>query len=111
LTALRPWLPWYRTQAWRSRAQHQLQIEPLCRMCGAEGYVESARVADHIEDHKGDPEKFWRGALQSLCFRHHNSKTRLSDIERRTGKRPLRRGADASGIPTDPAHPWRTEAS
>ena len=42
-------------------------------MCLAEGIVCAAVVADHIEPHRGDVERFWRGALQSLCNPHHNA--------------------------------------
>jgi hypothetical protein len=36
-------------------------------MCLSEGKIVAARIADHIEPHRGDPIKFWTGALQSLC--------------------------------------------
>jgi len=67
------WRAWYGTQRWRKRAKHQLTIEPLCRMCAAEGIIRPARHADHIVPHRGDYELFWFGALQSLCDPHHNS--------------------------------------
>jgi len=51
---------------WHRRARYQLQHEPLCAMCLAEGKVVAARIADHIEPHKGDPVKFWNSKLQSL---------------------------------------------
>jgi 5-methylcytosine-specific restriction enzyme A len=43
---------------WHRRARRQLQKEPLCAMCLAEGKVIAARVADHIEPHHNDPVKF-----------------------------------------------------
>lgn len=42
-------------------------------MCQAEGRVTAASVADHVEQHRGDPVRFWQGALQSLCAPHHDS--------------------------------------
>jgi hypothetical protein len=104
------YLKWYGTQAWRRKAQRQLAKETLCRICRAQGRLEAARVADHVEDHKGNREKFWRGELQSLCIYHHNSKTRLDDAGRKSGKIRLQKGADTNGIPLDPRHPWRQEA-
>jgi len=55
--------------AWHRRARFQLQREPLCAMCLAEGKVVAARIADHIEPHHDDPIRFWNGKLQSLCAR------------------------------------------
>jgi hypothetical protein len=55
--------------AWHRRARFQLQREPLCAMCLAEGKVVAARIADHIEPHHNDPIRFWNGKLQSLCAR------------------------------------------
>jgi 5-methylcytosine-specific restriction protein A len=107
----RPWLPWYGTQRWRRRAAAQLAREPRCQMCLAEGKVTTARVADHIEDHKGDWHAFWRGELQSLCFAHHNAKTRLTETERRTGRIQLQRGADERGWPLDRRHSWWQEST
>ena len=52
----------------------QLQREPLCHMCKAEGRTEAATVANHTKAHKGDPELFWDETnLDSLCKRHHDS--------------------------------------
>lgn len=42
-------------------------------MCEAEGQTTAATVCDHIDPHKGDPDKFWNGPFQSLCKRHHDS--------------------------------------
>jgi 5-methylcytosine-specific restriction enzyme A len=55
--------------AWHCRARFQLQREPLCAMCLAEGKVVAARIADQIEPHHNDPIKVWNGKLQSLCAR------------------------------------------
>jgi hypothetical protein len=79
-------------------------------MCRAEGRVKAARIADHVEDHKGDPVKFWQGELQSLCTSHHNQKTRLDDAARRSGRARIWRGATVSGQPSDPNHPWNLPA-
>jgi hypothetical protein len=56
----------YDTKRWANLRRHQLQIEPLCRMCAAQGRTTSATIADHVERHGHDVNKFWRGKLQSL---------------------------------------------
>ena len=68
-------------------------------MCATLGVVKKGWIADHIEPHRGDFEKFWRGKLQTLCGPHHDStkqKHEKSDAI----------GCDASGLPTNPQHPW-----
>lgn len=68
-------------------------------MCKAQDRITIATVCDHIEQHHGDPIKFWSGPFQSLCKPHHDS-TKQS-IERK--------GFDSSvgedGWPTDAKHP------
>lgn len=65
---------WYDLQHWRRRRRHQLQIEPLCAQCAKAGRITPATVADHIEAHKGDWNKFRLGKLQSLCADCHKRK-------------------------------------
>jgi len=48
-----------------------MQRHPLCCMCMQDGKVQEAKIADHIQPHRGDPDLFWNGKLQSLCRRHH----------------------------------------
>ena len=95
----------YNSRAWRRRSRHQLTIEPLCRYCLTQERTTPATVADHIEPHRGDPERFWHGELQSLCESCHNG---IKQQLERTGKL---RGCDASGVPLDPTHPWREAAT
>lgn len=64
---------WYWSARWRKISKHQLAIEPCCRMCAAQGQTTQAKIADHIVPHKGDPDLFWYGELQSLCQSHHSS--------------------------------------
>jgi 5-methylcytosine-specific restriction endonuclease McrA len=72
---------------------------PLCKMCEAKGLVVAAEVADHVEPHKGDLQKFWLGELQSLCSNCHNANKQ--QIEKRGYDTAI--GED--GWPTDPKHP------
>lgn len=62
-----PWRHWYWTTAWRKKAKAQLLDEPLCAYCLREGRITPATVADHVKPHRGDPDLFWNGELQSLC--------------------------------------------
>lgn len=65
------WDSWYKTGRWQRIRRRQLETEPVCRMCLPQPVL--ATVCDHIEPHRGDPQKFWRGPFQSLCAPHHNS--------------------------------------
>lgn len=93
---------WYWTTRWRKRAKAHLDAEPLCRMCMATGHVTPATVADHIVEHKGDPDLFWNGALQSLCATHHSS------TKAREERRGYAIGSSVDGAPLDPGHPWHS---
>ena len=68
---------WYKTARWQKRRAAQLAAEPLCASCAKHGRVTVATVADHVEPHNGDYDKFWYGRLQSLCdqapWRCHSS--------------------------------------
>lgn len=63
----------YNNERWEAIRTHQLQIEPLCRMCKDQGEYNPATVCDHIEPHKGNWTKFWSGPFQSLCSTCHSS--------------------------------------
>ena len=57
----------YNHRRWRRRRRYQLALEPLCQRCKAVNLARLADVVHHIEDHGGDPIKFWYGKLESLC--------------------------------------------
>jgi hypothetical protein len=69
-------------------------------MCLQTGRLTAATVADHIEPHRGDPVKFWKGELQSLCDTCHNA---IKQVQEKTG---VLRGSDIDGMPLDPNHHW-----
>ena len=75
-------------------------MAPLCALCDRRGRITAATVADHIEPHHGDPDAFWTGKLQSLCKSCHDG---AKQAEESGG---YMRGADESGMPLDPKHPW-----
>lgn len=85
---------WYGKQAWKNRRAVQLSRNPLCIMCQELGRAEPATVADHIVPHRGCP-KLFRGELQSLCRRCHDSvKAREENAGRLIGH-------NADGSPRD----------
>ena len=90
---------WYGTQIWKTKRAHQLRIEPLCRLCKAQGKVEPATIADHDPPHEGDYNKFILGPLRSLCAACHDA---LQGFTHRGYSRDI--GVD--GYPVDPKHPF-----
>jgi 5-methylcytosine-specific restriction endonuclease McrA len=55
----------YDTKRWERIAHHQLQKEPLCRVCTAQGRVSIAEEVDHIIPHRGNERAIlvWRIAI------------------------------------------------
>ena len=89
------------TQLWKNRRAHQLQIEPLCRLCLDRGDVTPATVADHIEPHKGNYNAFVLGpAEEPLCAPAMMVCNRASNAE------ATRRAIGVDGYPVDRAHPF-----
>ena len=64
---------WYSLQQWKNRRAYQLLVEPLCRLCMEQGRITGATVADYIEPHLGDYNKFVLGELRSLCAPCHDA--------------------------------------
>lgn len=78
----------YKTRQWLTLRQIQLSKYPLCVGCSAEGYVMAATTVDHLFPwtHIGET-AFFINKFQSLCNRHHATKTQLEQhgIYRRFG--------------------------
>jgi 5-methylcytosine-specific restriction protein A len=96
----------YRQARWRGphgRRAQQLQKQPLCEMCLKAKRLTPATVADHVIPHRGDPDQFWQGELQSLCdawpYRCHS---KVKQSEERLGY-SAEVGDD--GWPLDPMAP------
>jgi len=68
----------YNTRRWKRIRARQLTKEPWCADCLKQNIYTLATDCDHIEPHRGDPVKFFKGPFQSLCHSHHSQKT---DIE------------------------------
>lgn len=65
---------------WQKERALYLQENPMCVMCKAEGKLKIAKVVDHKVAHCGDPTLFWdRNNWQSMCKKHHDSKTAKTD--------------------------------
>ena len=80
------WRWMYRTKTWTDDLRpNQLLDEPFCRECAKQGKRVYATDVDHVEDHKGDWEKFCdRANLQSLCHSCHSRKTAAELWQKRT---------------------------
>jgi 5-methylcytosine-specific restriction enzyme A len=89
----------YDSARWKRVRKHQLQSSPFCKFCMEHGRATVATICDHVEPHKGDINKFWLGALQSLCLHCHLTAKR--DIE----ERGYRRDIGFDGWPLDRRHP------
>lgn len=66
------------TWRWRkwSRAFLARPENALCAICRRAGRRSASTVVDHIEPHRGDPEKFWDATnWQGVCAPCHNRKT------------------------------------
>jgi 5-methylcytosine-specific restriction enzyme A len=89
----------YNSAFWKRRRRLQLKHHPLCAFCLARGEAVPAKVADHVVKHDGDPERFYCGALQSLCWPCHERRKKAIEA----------RGYDPTigldGYPIDPFHP------
>jgi hypothetical protein len=87
---------------WNKMAKHQLKLYPLCKLCLDKNLLVAARVADHIEPHKGNQNKFWFGKLQSLCFECHNL------TKRQVESHGFFDEIGEDGFPVDLNHPFNT---
>jgi hypothetical protein len=94
------WQFLYNSAHWRRRRALQLREHPLCRFClEGRGLVVPAEVADHVEPHHGDPNRFFCGDLQSLCRPCHDIRKRFIESN---GYDPI---VGLDGWPIDRLHP------
>jgi 5-methylcytosine-specific restriction enzyme A len=89
---------WYSLQRWRTRAKHQLRVDPLCCLCRAKGEITPATVADHVPAHKGDYNLFLTGPIRSLCKACHDG---LSGLHKGYSL-----AISEDGYPLDERHPF-----
>lgn len=91
----------YNNKRWRDKRKAQLREHPLCEMCEEAGRATVASIADHVEPHRGDEEKFWSGALQSLCPPCHDGPKKMYEMSGKVC------GCSADGMPLDRNHHWK----
>lgn len=84
------WRKLYKTARWQ-RLRWSVLVRDLftCQLCGHIEADTSQLVADHVEPHGGNEEKFWNGPLQTLCKRCHDGLKRgLEKSDKRASYRP-----------------------
>ncbi len=70
----------YQKVGWRVRRAGKLKMNPLCEECQREGRHVVGNVVDHIIPRSmGGADYDWNN-LQTLCYEHHNKKTRLEQL-------------------------------
>ncbi|MGY2732799.1 HNH endonuclease signature motif containing protein [Sphingomonas sp. UYP23] len=91
-----------RGRAGQAQRKRRLEAEPLCRICSERSLVTAATVPDHITPLAlGGSDDDTN--IRCLCQPCHDEVT-AEQFGRTRGKGLG--GCDASGRPTDPAHPW-----
>lgn len=91
-----------RGRAGQEQRKRRLQAEPLCRDCADKGIVTAATVPDHIKPlAQGGADT--DDNIRCLCQPCHAIRTAEQfGHDRRAGLA----ACDATGMPTDPTHPW-----
>jgi hypothetical protein len=95
---------WYSLALWRGDRglrDQQLNREPLCERCKAQGIITAATVVNHRRPHRGDWALFVDPANhESVCKDHHDT------LVQREEARGHAIGTGLDGRPVDPEHPW-----
>lgn len=103
----------YNTARWKRLRTLKLHSTPTCEPCKAAGQLIIANTVDHIVAiSAGGPAFPPLDQLTSCCTSCHSIKTARgpeAGAVRSTRKVQPRKGCDASGNPTDPAHPWHVK--
>ena len=94
----------YNNRKWRRRRAVQLKVEPLCRICQAQGRIEPAVEVDHIKPHRGDANEFFCGEIQSLCRKCHRAKT-IDEQRQKRGRWAKGWAVGVDGMPVSRDHP------
>lgn len=104
--------PFYQRAAWRRFRTAVLRLRPVCETAGC-GIT--ATNVDHIVPRRRGGADLDAANVQALCASCHSAKTAIHDggfgRPGRPGARIRLSGCDATGMPRDPAHPWRTRAA
>jgi hypothetical protein len=89
----------YKTARWALRRKRQLYQQPLCERCSRRGRVVVATVAHHRIEHKGNPDLFFGGELESLCKLCHDGEAQQQE------RKGYATTIGSDGWPIDPMHP------
>jgi hypothetical protein len=92
----------YDSAQWDKLRKYQLMQRPLCQLCSDKGLVQEAHHVHHLEQHHGDPVKFFFGNIISVCDRCHDTTIRQQE----RGRYKCSTEINANGEPVDPNHPW-----
>lgn len=91
-----------RGRAGVEQRKRRLAAEPICRLCFECGIIEPSTVPDHIKPlAQGGTDD--DSNIRCLCDQCHKAVTAEQFGH---GRRAGLGACDASGMPTDPAHPW-----
>ncbi|MCI1143158.1 HNH endonuclease [Sphingomonas sp. WKB10] len=91
-----------RGRAGVEQRKRRLAAEPICRLCIERGIIEPSTVPDHIKPlAQGGTDD--DSNIRCLCDRCHKA---VTADQFGHGRRAGLGACDASGMPTDPAHPW-----
>jgi len=81
------WHRWYKTRRWARIRWAQLTTDLFCcRMCKRAEADTSKLVCDHVEPHRGDPQRFWTGPFQTLCESCHSKVKQAEEEAARRGQ-------------------------
>ena len=79
-----------------------------CVVCGADVSASGAARSDHIVSVDERPDlALVASNIRTLCVEHDNQAHREKGHGKERDARFVVRDVDASGMPLDPAHPWR----
>lgn len=104
--------PFYTSATWLAARRDALHRAD--RRCQQPGCGARASVVDHIRPRRAGGAPFDPANLRALCWRHHSTKTAARDGgfgNARSAEAAPILAVDASGVPLDPAHPWRVAAT
>jgi 5-methylcytosine-specific restriction enzyme A len=85
-----PWRACYKTARWQAlRWSILVRDHFTCQRteCRRSESDTSQLVCDHIEPHRGDWERFWKGPFQTLCKRCHDSEKQREEQADRMASR------------------------
>jgi hypothetical protein len=68
----------YQTKQWKGTRNHHIRSHPICKQCKEEdGRIVAGEVVDHIIPVRQGGKPFEFDNLQTLCYDHHNIKSRI----------------------------------